>query len=205
MNLRRFLAAAGLVAVAATALSGCGQKLATDRPNTIANGGYDVATNGMHVDAARIVASADGQGVFVATISLDPTQDAVTQTKQSDEKEALTGIAAGPGASVTLTASGSIHKVVNTEGVANLNDPKVGGIPVTGTFKAGDIVPVKLTFAGGATATVNAPVVTDCFEYSGAGTSTYSLPSADPSPSVTSSPGTYECAYPAIQSTSAAG
>lgn len=204
-NLRRSLAlVAGLVAVAAPALSACGGTIPTDRPNVLANAGYDTATNGTHVVGTRIVASSNGQGVFIGTIALNASINPVTSTKSFAEQNALVGLSAAPGSSISIRPTGKVHKVVGTEGIANLAstdkaDGGVGGIPVTGSFQAGDIVPVKLTFADGGTAIVETPVVTDCFEYSGAGTSTYSIPTAIPSPSTAASPGIYDCAYPSIK------
>jgi hypothetical protein len=201
-HLRRKLAlVAGLIAVATPVLSACGSNAATDRYNVLANAGYDLG-NGMRVAGARIVASADGQGVFVATITLNPSVGAATTTQKFADDNAFTSLAA---AGTATSTTGSIDpvsgfsKTVDTQGIANLNDGSVGGVPVTGDFKAGDIVPLVMTFADGSqSAVIQTPVVTDCFVYSGAGTDSYAIPSADPSPSQVASPGAYDCAYPSL-------
>jgi hypothetical protein len=196
MALRRTLVlAAGLVAVAAPALSSCGFDYATDQPNVIADGGYNLDSN-MRVLGSRIVASADGQGHFIATITLNPTTGGVTDPKKLAQQHALTGLetasTATPGVTPTIQPVTGINQTVNPEGIVNLASPEVGGIPVTGSFKAGDVVPVTLTFADGEKVTVQTPVVPHCGDYANVG-------SPAPSPTAatgTALPGPYDCFYP---------
>lgn len=195
MPLRRTLVlAAGLVVLAAPALSSCGFHYATDEPNVIADGGYNSDGN-MRVLGSRIVATTDNKGTFIATITLNPTADAVTSPKEQAQQHALTGLETAPG--VTAGQSGSIdavtgvNKTVNGSGISNLASPEVGGIPVTGSFQAGNIIPVILTFADGEKLTVQTPVVRNCGYYENAGQT--GSPSPSPTEAGTGLPGRYDC------------
>lgn len=159
---RKLALAAGLLCVAAPVLSSCGFDYATDRPNVIADGGYDMNANGMRVLAARIVSSGSGKGVFVATLALNPTAEAATAAKNGPK---LTGLSAAPDSSSSLTAGSFSPVAVTSTGAVNMADPSVGGIPVTGTFDPGASIPVVLQFSNGKSVTVQTPVVTQCHDY----------------------------------------
>jgi|GEM_PF-3897782 len=194
-TLRRKLAlAAGLVCLAAPVLSSCGFDYATDRPNVIANGGYDVTGNGMRVLASRIVASMDGKGVFVATIALNPSADPVTDAAKAPK---LTGLSAGPKSEYQLQAKSFRPVAVTDTGSINLASASAGGITVTGDFKAGSIVPVQLTFSDGSMITVQTPVVTRCGDYASVAPQGASTQSADSVPQPAGS-GAYDCSYPSL-------
>ncbi|MBO0843754.1 MAG: hypothetical protein J2O46_11240 [Nocardioides sp.] len=160
---RRGLALAGaLVALALPALSACGSfDYATDRPNVISEGGFD-NDSGVRVHAARIVSDAAGQGVFIATFTLNPRLDPATDGKPMPK---ITSISTRPGA--TRTASTTAFKPLQLapNGLLNLSDPKVGGVPVTGDFRPGHIIPIKITFDTGAPAEMSVPVVAKCPPY----------------------------------------
>jgi len=182
LRTRRALALAGLVAVAAPMLSSCGFDYATDRPNTIADGGYHLDGD-VHVLAARIVAPSDGTGTFVATVAVEPSADDATLSGLTGE-----GVTAGEFEPITIPSNGHVN--LFTE----------GGIPVTGDFKAGDSVPVTLDFGNGKSIDIDARVVKQCEEYADVQT-----PSASPSkgggkgnaqPSSDSSAEPYDCSYP---------
>jgi hypothetical protein len=147
LRTQRALAVAGLVVVAAPLLSSCGFNYATNRPNVIADGGYSLKGD-VHVLAARIVAPSEGTGTFVATIAVAPE---AKETK-------LTGIT-GDGLTV-----GQFAPITIKSGTA-VNLFTAGGIPVTGSFAAGDSVPVTLTFDNGDSIDVGARVVKQCHEY----------------------------------------
>ena len=202
---RKLALAAGLVCLATPVLSSCGFDYATDRPNVISNGGFDQTGNGMRVLASRIVADRDDHGIFVATIALNPTADAVADAKDAPK---LTALGAREGSNSQLTASSFSPIAVTSTGAVNLADPSVGGIPVTGDFEAGSIVPVTLTFSDGETISVQTPVVTQCHEYAsvapqadtgrgqkGDGSEPSSSASSDSSGSA-SAP--YDCSYPSL-------
>ncbi len=145
---RRLLAAAAAAVALTPVLSSCGFGYATDRPNTIANGGYHIYGD-VHVLAARIVSPADGTGSFIATITTDADTPAVT----------LTGLAGD------VTATDFTPVEVASHGLVNLATD--GPIQVTGDFAAGDSVPVTLTFDTGDAIDVDAIVVTACHDYAG--------------------------------------
>ncbi|MFT4288619.1 hypothetical protein [Nocardioides sp.] len=146
---RRLLAVAAAAVALAPVLSSCGFDYATDRPNTIANGGYHILGD-VHVLAARIVAPEDGTGSFIATITTDADTPAVE----------LTGLSGDD-----LTVDDLTPVEVPSHGMVNLATE--GPIPVTGGFKVGDSVPVSLTFDTGDSIDVDAIVVLACHEYAG--------------------------------------
>lgn len=162
-HLRRKLALVGSLAVLAVpALSACGSfDYATDRPNVIADGGYDL-DSGIRVNAARIVTPEEGKGVFIATFTLDPRISAATAGAPNPS---FKGLEVAGDAEQTVTPKGPIDIKIGDQGLVNLADPKTGGIAVTGDFKPGDTIPLKLTFSNGDSATVQVPVVKQCEEY----------------------------------------
>ena len=197
---RKLALAAGLVCLATPVLSSCGFDYATDRPNVISNGGFDQTGSGMRVLATRVVADSNDHGVFIATIALNPTADAAADAKKAPK---LVGLAASSASSSQLTASSFSPIAVTSTGAVNLGDPSVGGIPVTGDFEAGAIIPITLTFSDGEKITVQTPVVTQCGDYASvvpqAGTGHGQKGSGDLSSDSTSSTAApYDCAYPSL-------
>jgi hypothetical protein len=77
-------------------------------------------------------------------------------------------------------------------GAVNLADKQAIG--ASGTFQAGDAVPVTLTFSNGDTVQLSTVVVTACHEYASATPS--AAAGAKGSPSATASP--YSCDYPTL-------
>ena len=160
--LRRKLAlAAGLLCLGAPVLSSCGFDYATDRPNVISHGGFHVTGDGMRVLATRIVAANSHQGIFIATIAMNPT----TNPADAASAAKLTGLAARQDSPYTVKVGSFSPIAVTNTGAVNLADPSVGGIPLTGDFKAGSSVPLTLTFSDGETISVQTPVVTQCHEF----------------------------------------
>jgi hypothetical protein len=143
-------------------LSACGSfDYATDRPNVIADGGYSLDSN-IRVNAARIVTSHEGSGTFVATFDLNPTVDPAG----GEQKPSFNGLETAEGATTTVQPRGSFDIPIGQDGMVNLADPEVGGVGVTGDFKPGDIVPLKLSFsADQEPVTIQVPVVTQCGPY----------------------------------------
>lgn len=178
---RKFALAAASLAAVAPVLSSCGFDYATDRPNVIANGGYAIHGN-VKVLAARIVATAPGAGGFVATISNRP---------QASSAVSLTALSA-PGVSF-----GGFSPIAVKPGLAvNLADAQAIG--ASGTFKAGDALPVTLTFSNGSSVTVDTVVVTACHEYASATPSAVAGKggAGAQAPTATASP--YSCDYPSL-------
>ncbi|MEP9382574.1 hypothetical protein [Nocardioides sp. KR10-350] len=193
-HLRRKLALmGGLLALAVPVLSACGSfDYATDRPNDIANGGYDLDSN-IRVNAARIVTAEQGSGVFIATFNLNPTVDPATVASPNPS---FTGLSTASDAKQTVQPKGKIDVKIGDAGLVNLADPKTGGVPVTGDFEPGDIVPLTLTFSDGEKVTVQVPVVTQCGAYASVVPSGKSSPTATPLVSGDSTTDPYSCNYP---------
>lgn len=195
--LRRKLAlTAGLLCLTAPVLSSCGFDYATDRPNVIANGGYDETGAGMRVLGAVIVANQNDQGTFIATLAVNPDKN-VDGTSPSSWPS-LTALQQGAPAAVQVHDKATVEAghftpiAMGGNGMANLGDPSVGGIAVTGDFTAGDVIPVQLTFSDGEDVTVQTPVVTQCGEYASV------VPQGTPAGTVPEIAGgdAYSCSYP---------
>ncbi|BBH17037.1 hypothetical protein Back2_13240 [Nocardioides baekrokdamisoli] len=219
------LAAVGLVAL--TACSGSGY--ATAKPNVIANGGYGTSSDGqLRVNGAVIVATppASGSGpatagVFTANLAVAPQTNGATVSDTTIADLGLTGLAIDAGnpnitnksdavsakitAPVLLRTSG-----VGAAGTLNMSDPAFGGIPVTGSFTPGEVIPVRLTLAKGQTVTLEVPVVKACGVYQFAVAPanpklvtayTNYVAGIDSLPALTetATPGTYECATPTLR------
>lgn len=188
--LRKLALAAASLAAVAPVLTSCGFDYATNRPNVIANGGYAIHGN-VKVLAARIVASAPGAGAFVATISNRPQASGAVQ---------LTSVSA-PG--VTFAS----FKPISIEPGLAVNLADNQGISASGTFGAGDAVPVTLMFSNGTKVELSTVVVTACHEYASATPSVAAGgkgssaaggkgSSAAAAPSATASP--YSCDYSSL-------
>jgi hypothetical protein len=199
---RKLALAAGLVCVATPVLSSCGFDYATDRPNVIANGGFAQSGTGMRVLATRIVADTSNQGVFIATLALNPTANPAVAYRTAPK---LTGLAARTDSPYTLTAAKFAPITVTSTGAVNMAEAGVGGIPVTGDFKAGSMVPVTLTFSDGEEISVQTPVVTQCHEFESVAPQASGKPSAstdataeEPSAEPTAP---YDCSFPSLPAT----
>jgi len=183
LRTQRALAIAGLVAVAAPLMSSCGLYSATENPNVIADGGYELKGD-VRVLAARIVTPSQGTGTFVATLAVEP----------SAKGTQLTGIS-GDGLTV-----GTVPPIeIPSNGVVNLFSQ--GGIPVTGDFGAGDEVPVTLTFANGDSVEVSTRVVKQCGPYADVQTQSAGGKAKGQSQAPTAEP--YTCDYPSVPPLSA--
>ncbi|MEX0426857.1 hypothetical protein AB3X52_04420 [Nocardioides sp. DS6] len=195
-HLRRKLAlVGGLAVLAVPALSACGSfDYATDRPNVIANGGYNMDSN-VRVNAARIVSPRAGKGVFIATFTLNPTIGAATA---GSPNPSFTGLETSADAKQTVQAKGGFDIQIGNAGLVNLADPSTGGVVVTGDFKPGDVVPLTLSFSDGDKATVQVPVVTQCGAY--ASVVPLGKKSPLPAPEATGDTSTdpYSCTYPSV-------
>lgn len=188
MHLRRQSAlAAGLLALSLPLLSGCGMKYATERPYTPAAGVNERADT-MNVLGAVIVASEPDAGTFVATL----VNNSPSQALSLDEL--------GPGTGGSLQADFGDSISVPSQKYVNLAEGSQG-IDVTGTFGAGDFVPVSLTFSDGSSVSMDVPVVTNCGWYDG----DYAAPAPiEPSGSAGSSGSASESASPSAEASSSA-
>lgn len=170
----------GAVAIAAPLLAGCGFDMATDRPYTQAAGDNDVSGD-QKVLNALIVASAEGSGTFVATLSNNDRDAAVSleglepSTAGTFESPEVTPQEIGPGAALNLATD--------------------GGIKLTGDFDLGNFVGVTVTFDNGESVTVDAPVVANEGQWEGLDVPEPTFQS-DPSESSSPSPSPSEAAEP---------
>lgn len=136
-----------LVPAAAT-LSSCGFDYPTDRVNTIAAG---VNNRDHSVDALgiRVLASAKGEGRLIGALA-----------NNLDDAASLESVTSPDG---TVEAAG--FKAIEVAGRGTVNLANIDPISLTGDFTAGDVVTLDLTFSTGETASVDAPVVKNCFQY----------------------------------------
>lgn len=165
------LALGGLV-LAAPLLTSCGFDYATDRPYTAANG-VNERDASVDVLGAVIVSGQPNSGTFIATFSNN-------NHEQSNTVESLQG-ADG----TTVQAESFPPITVDKGGLVNLAEQ--GGIPVSGSFKAGDFVPVTIGFGSGEQVSLHVLVVAEDGIYagldssgSGSGSSAYESPSVSP-------------------------
>ncbi|HWJ82915.1 MAG TPA: hypothetical protein VNS55_11820 [Nocardioides sp.] len=179
---RRLLAALLLTATVGTALSSCGFDYPTNRVNQIAAGANN-RDGDVELLGIRVLSTAEGQGQLIG--SLD---------NQLYDTVKLTAVAS-TGADFTAD---SLPLAV--DGDTSLSLTATGGLPVTGDFKAGDVLPLKFTFDNGETAEINVPVVKNCYQYTSVPT-----PSASESTGKASegSAGTEESASPSAESSDA--
>jgi hypothetical protein len=182
MHLRRSFAALAVTTVTAVPLlASCGFDANTDRPNTPATGTYD-NSGPVKVVAAVVVSSAEGEGTFIATLS----NAQQTETATFDGVQGAEGNAVVPGESEPIEIPPGDY--------VNLADE--GGVKLTGSFAAGDTLPLSLDFGDGSDVTLVVPVVRACAEYAGLDPAASEPASAEPSVSPTDAPETVEPTAP---------
>ncbi|MFB9312380.1 copper chaperone PCu(A)C [Nocardioides plantarum] len=155
MQLRRLrshrltLLAAGAL-LASTLLSGCGFGYQTNRINTISAGTNDRAGT-VDVLGAVVIAGQDDVGLFVATLVNKDLQNPISLEgiEESDRVQPE-----GTEKPLEIAPNGRVSLF------------QTGGLAIDGTFKAGQFVPVTLTFSNGQATTVNVSVVPPCHQYS---------------------------------------
>jgi hypothetical protein len=165
MHLRRSTALAlGALLLATPALTACGFNYATDRDYTPAAG---VNNRDAKVDVlgAVIVSKQDGSGTFIASLS----------NNDQEHEATVDSLAGAEGNTIQVGDFSAI--TIPPGGLVNLADK--GGVPVSGDFKAGEFVPVTLTFGDGEEVVMKVPVVLDDGIYDGLDTSTPSGPASD--------------------------
>jgi hypothetical protein len=141
----------GALVLAVPGVSACGFNYATDREYTPANG-----VNNQHgtVDVlnAVIVSSEEGSGTFIATLS----------NNSPDEAISLDSVSFGSNSTVEVAPFDAVE--VPARGLVNLANGQ--GIKVAGDFVAGDFIELTLGFGNGETADLNVHVVAADDEYS---------------------------------------
>jgi hypothetical protein len=176
MHLRRTTAlSVGSLLLAAPLLSSCGFNYATDRPNTLA-AGVNNRDGSVDVLGAVIVSAQDNSGTFIAALANNDQTASVS----------LQSLAGAGGDD--LQAKSFPPRKIGPGGALNLSQE--GGVPVTGTFKAGDVVSLAVVMDNGEKINLDVPVVADSGYFGGYDTSSSgsASPSGKAGPSGTASP-----------------
>lgn len=164
----RRLAGATLV-LAIPVLAACGFGVQTDQVYQPAVGVND-RSGEVDVLGALVVSAKPGSGVFITSLV----------NKNVNRGDQLTNVQ-GQGVQVAT----GVTPQIPAEGLVNLADKSVGGIPVQGAaVRAGGYVTLQLTFQNAEPVTIQVPVVTDTGPYAGLGTppsTAAASPSASPS------------------------
>ena len=157
MQLRRsarLLTAAGVLLLAAPALTSCGFDYATDKPYT-PGAGTNHQDSDVDVLGAVVVSAEDGSGTLITSFS----------NNNQDDEASITGIA-GAGDTSDLTVGDFDPIEIPAGGLVNLADSDTP-VTIEGDFETGDFLTLEFTFGDGSTATVDMPSVPDCYEYAG--------------------------------------
>jgi hypothetical protein len=134
-------------------LSACGFDYATDRVNDI-TAGHTNRDYRVDVNNALIVAGQPDSGTLVGQLVNNESD------KEDDNDIVLTSVTSGTDAAaaefepLTIPAAGQVQ----------LHD---AGIRIDGSFEAGDVYDVTLTFDNGEVVELALPVVTQCGQYEG--------------------------------------
>ena len=178
-TLRRSMAlAVGGLVLTTPLLTSCGFNYATDRVYTPASG---VNNRDASVDVlgAVIVSAQDDSGTFIATFVNNST----------DEKNTVDSLAGASGNTIQANSFSPIQLEPGNDPKGLVNLATEGGIQVSGSFKAGDFVPVTVSFGNGERVSMDVPVVTNTGDYAGLDSSSPSTsPSESPTESATESP-----------------
>jgi copper(I)-binding protein len=173
VNLRRTLTLGTVGLVASGVLGACGFNYATDRINNItAAANYRDGT--VEVLNAVIVSRRPDAGTFVAGFANNDQTKTISFTGMTGDGTAVANVdAAQP-------------FPIDPNGYVNL--AAEGGIPVNGTFTAGQVVTLTLAFDDGESATFDVPVVTDAGQWAGLDHAKQSPSSSPAAPSSSASP-----------------
>lgn len=150
---RKLALALGAVALAGPALTSCGFDYATDRVYTPA-AGINERDASVDVLGAVVVSAQPDSGTFVASFANNDQRGPAT----------VVGLA-GAGDDQSLQADEFEPIEIPAGGLVNLATE--GGIPVDGTFEAGDFLTVTVTFGDGESVEMDIPAVTDCGDFEG--------------------------------------
>lgn len=173
------------------ALSACGFSYATDKPNELIHGATGMG-DGTRVQGARVVTPTEGEGVLIASFTLNPKVNASDQ----GENPKLIDVGAAPSAETEVTPTGGVDVQIPDSGIINLADPEVGGIAVTGDFRPGDMVEMTFEFDDGTKpVTLDVPVVKQCGPYADVVAEGGTTIGAEPAEG-TSLDNAYACSYP---------
>ncbi|WP_232678231.1 hypothetical protein [Nocardioides sp. R-C-SC26] len=171
----RAAATTAALMLAAAALSSCGFDYATDRVNTI-SAGVNNRDGLVDVLGAVVIAGEDNRGVFAATLV---NQVVPEVTEPTPAPQVLTNFEGGTKGGLTVIAPDTPVEPIAVAPDSAVNLFATGGIPVEGTFAAGDFVDVVLTFSDGQRTEMSVQVVTPCHQYSPDKLTAITLPADD--------------------------
>jgi hypothetical protein len=170
VNLRRTFALGAVGLLASGILGACGFNYATDRINSITSAAnYRDGT--IDVLNAAIVSKAPNAGTFVAGFANNDQAKTITLTQISGDGTTVGDVTTSP-----IPIDPNRYVNLATKG---------GGIPLTGTFTAGQYVSLTLTFDDGESATLDVPVFEDSGQWAGLDHATPSSSASVPSGTVT--------------------
>jgi len=152
MQIRRSLATTAAALIAVPLLASCGFNYNTDidSDNVAGTTNRDGVVD---VSAATIVSSGPDRGTFIANLSNnDQGAGAVFDSLQGGDGNT---IVAGDFAPVSIAPGGFVNLADGYE------------LTITGSFGAGDVIPLSIGFDDGSTVSIDVPVVRACEEYAG--------------------------------------
>jgi hypothetical protein len=150
LSRRKLATAIGALVLAVPALSACGFNYATDRDYTPANG-TNYQDGVVDVLNAVIVASEDGSGTFIASLS----------NNAPDESISFDALSFGSNSTIEVAPFDPVE--VPPMSLVNLGDGQ--GIKVSGDIVTGDFIELSLAFSNGETADMDVPIVAAEYEY----------------------------------------
>jgi hypothetical protein len=169
VNLRRTFALGAVGLLASGTLVGCGFNAATDRINSI-TAGANYRDGTVEILNAAIVSRKPNAGTFVAAFANNDQAKTVTLTDVAGDGTTVGAVTTSP---VPIRANGFVNLAAQ------------GGIPLNGTFSAGQYASLTFTFDDGESATLEVPVFDDSGQWYGLD---HAKQSPSPSTSASSSP-----------------
>jgi hypothetical protein len=178
VNLRRTLALGTVGLAASGVLGACGFNYATDRVNSItAAANYRDGT--VDILNAAIVSRKPDSGTFVAGFANTDQAKTISLTDISGDGTTVGDVTVQP---LAIKANGYLNLTAQ------------GGIPLTGTFSAGQYVTLTFTYDDGESASLDVPVVDDSGQWQGldhstpSATATTSAPTSVPTTTPSGTP-----------------
>ncbi|GAA3828768.1 hypothetical protein [Nocardioides panacisoli] len=176
----QFLGALLLTVALGATLSACGgaDDFPTNRINQLA-AGANYRDGDVKLLGIRVLSSAAGEGRVIGSVDNDST----------DGSASLTGITNTDGSAFTI---GFQPLEIKADTAVSLSAQ--GGLPVTGDFKAGDVLSLEFAFADGEKAQLEVPVVKNCYQYTAVPTPSASASASASGSSESASPSSSESA-----------
>jgi hypothetical protein len=151
VNLPRTFALGAVGLLASGVLGGCGFNDATDRINNV-TAAADYRGDTVEILNAAIVSRKPNAGTFVAGFANNDQAKTVTLTDVAGDGTRVGDVTTSP---LPIPADGFVNLAAK------------GGIPLNGTFSAGQYVSLTFTFDDGGTVTLDVPVFGDSGQWTG--------------------------------------